>query len=469
MIGVILTLIQDEARRIWCHRWLGLACAAAILLAGAAFLLIMSRQYDAWAQVFVDKQTPVSEAARGVSLEGSGSASVVEKTLLNDQNLERLVRETDPAAAHMSRTDMANAVERLRERIQVKSDGEGFIEFHYLDTDPVHAARMVRRLLDQFIATNVDRSRIELVKAGDFLDEQIAAYKGLLAGSQARIDALRRGNAGLAALPTGPGAAALPPAQPVDFATEEVVVSAPPPAVKARAAKAAAAAERVATLEAKLEQLRAVDTEEHPDVVSARRQLAEAKAAQAMEGGPPPVASDDPASAAPVRRVIRRAGPHPVVPPGVAAEWADAQRNAEMLRTTYQELINKREAARMSLAVLGANSSGKFQVTRAPTVPVMPEGPPRTILFAAVVGLAMVGGLAAAWLRGALRGIMISPRELEIACQLPVIGAVSWEPAWSTQRRRERAIPRARRIPLKPPRRPAMAWLTGRKTAGEVR
>lgn len=459
MIGAILTLIQDEARRIWVHRWLGLAVAGFIFVAGSAYVMTMPRSYDAWGQVYVDKQTSVTEAARGVSLEGSGSASVVEKTLLNDQNLERMVHDTDPTAAQMGRAEMAKAVMRLRERIKITSDGEGFFEFHFKDTDPVRAADMVKRLVDQFIGSNVNRSRVELVKAGSFLDEQISAYKTLLADSQGRLDALRRGNAGLTV------ASSLAPASaaPEESSTEEVVVAAPSPARRAQAAKSAAAAERVATLQAKLEQLRGEYTDEYPDVVTTRRQLADAMASQDLADGVAPTRDT------PTRRIIHRVKPRPVVSPAAAAAWADAMRNAEMLRTNYQQLIARREATRMSLAVLGSDSSGKFQVTRAPTIPIVPEGPRRLIFLAGVLIAAIVGGLGAAYLRGALRGIMVSPRELEMACQLPVIGTVSWEPAWSTHRRRDRGIARIRRVTPKSPRRPALGWLPGRKTVREAR
>jgi len=459
MIGAILTLIQDEARRIWVHRWLGFACAAFIFVAGSAFVMTLPHSYDAWGQVYVDKQTPVTEAARGVSLEGSGSAAVVEKTLLNDQNLERMVRETNPAAPLMDRAQMAKAVMRLRDRIKITSDGEGFFEFHFVGNDPVHAAAMVKRLVDQFIGSNVNRSRGELVKAEAFLDEQIAGYKALLAESQARIEVLRRNNAGLT---TATSPALLAPA-PVETATEEVVVSAPSPARKAQAAKSAAAAERVASLETKLEQLRGEYTEEYPDVVTARRQLAEAMASQDLADGMAPTKE------APVRRVIHRAAPRPYVSPQAAAEWADAQRNAEMLRTNYQQLIARREATRMSLAVLGSDSSGKFQVTRAPTVPIVPQGPRKLVFLVGVLVAAVAGGLGAAYLRGAIRGIMVSPRELEMACQLPVIGTVSWEPAWSTHHRRRRGLAQIRRVTPKPPRRPALGWLAGRKIVREAR
>lgn len=475
MFDAILTLVQDEIRRLWCHRWLGLACGLAILVVGTLYILSLAHTYDAWAQVYVDKQTPVSEATRSVSLGDGFSTQVVEKTLLNDQNLERLIRETNPAAAQMTRAQMAKAVERLRSQIRISSDADGFVEFHYIDTDPVRGAQMAKRLMDEFIATNVSRNRSELVKAEAFLDNQIAGYKTLLADAQARIDTVRRSHAGLPAVPlTGNSsfastALADSPGAIADSDTEEVVVSSRArTGGRAQSAKAAAAAERVATLEAKLDQLKSLYTDEYPDVISTRRQLDDAIAAQRVEANlRPSITADAAAPGVPVRRVIRRPRVVPVLPPGAAAEWSDAVRNADVLKANYQQLIARREATRMSLAVFGSDTSGRFQVTRAPTVPTIPVGPHRRLYFGVVVVASVIGGLAAAYLRAALRGIMVSPRELELACQLPVIGTVSWEPAWSTVRRRGRLAGFGRDVP-RLPRPRVLARLRGRKLVGEL-
>jgi hypothetical protein len=136
-----------------------------------------------------------------------------------------------------------------------------------------------------------------------------------------------------------------------------------------------------------------------------------------------------------VTRVRRRAAAPPISP-AVAAEWADVQRSDEVLRINYQQLIARREAARMSQAVYGSDGSGKFQVTRTPIVPSVPIGPKRGLYLALAAVAAIGGGLGAAYLRGATKGILVSPRELELACQLPVVGTVSWEPAWATSARR---------------------------------
>jgi uncharacterized protein involved in exopolysaccharide biosynthesis len=207
------------------------------------------------------------------------------------------------------------------------------------------------------------------------------------------------------------------------------VAQLPPPSPVTRSA----AAERVSQLEAKLASLLTVDTERHPDVIATRRQLGEARAQAEQEKTPEIAASPSPAAPlapAPVRRVRvrRRAAP----PPDVAAQLAELQRKDDLLEASYQQLVAKRAAAQMSEAVSGADRTGKFLVTREPTKPTIPAGPNRKLYLAAGLLVALGGGLGAGYLRAVMRGIVISPREIEEVIQLPVIATVSWERAWRT-------------------------------------
>jgi polysaccharide chain length determinant protein (PEP-CTERM system associated) len=448
MVGALIALIRDEARRIWCYKWLGLATSALIFCAGAVYVLHAPNVYDAWGQIFVNKQTPVAAAAEGVSLVGAnyGSPYVVAKTMLNDQNLELVARRLDPAAAKLNKLQMTRAVTALRSQITVPPDqGDGFFELHVRDSDPARARRVVQVLLDEFISRNLTRSQRELAQAGRFLDDQIASYEAMLATSQVKIAAFRQSHPVVAATPLPPTfdpmASDLPAAR---AAYETALAQSTTPA----AARPSAVAERVYALQAKLAALRIQYTDQHPDVVSTRRQLADAVAERDEElrqatlapAATPATATANPALEAARRRLQeaqRAATPRqvaaPVVPPNLQSQWAELQRNDEALRIAYQQLIGRREAARMSTAVYGADGSAKYQITRRPTVPDFPIAPNRRLLMAMAAVIAVGGGLGAAYVVAAVKGIFVSPRELENAFQLPVIGTVAWEPAWSTK------------------------------------
>jgi polysaccharide chain length determinant protein (PEP-CTERM system associated) len=441
MIGSLFTMVFDEIQRIWCYRLLAAATAAAIFCAGAAYVLHMPSQYEAWGQLYVSKQTPLAVATEGVSLVGQnyGSPYVVQKTLMNDNNLESVLRKMNLGAASLSRPAMAAAIARLRNKIRIAPDeGDGFIEFHYSDSDPVRAHNVVRLLLNQFISTNVDRSRRDLNQASEFLDQQIAAHAAMLADSRAKMAAYRQSHpdaVGLRRLANDGDTVT------VETAGSDPPVTAPTPAAPPPvSARLSAANERVAQLEARLTQLRTAYTDQYPDVVATRRQLADAVAEQGLEASDAAAAAAATPAASPTRsrparvRTIRRsAASAPDTPPAVSAEYADLQKSDATLQLVYEQLIAKRAATRMSEAVYGSDGSGKYQITREPTVPTFPTGPNRILFLAMAAVLATGGGLAAAYLRGAINGIFVSPRELEKTFQLPVVGVVSWESAWRTR------------------------------------
>jgi uncharacterized protein involved in exopolysaccharide biosynthesis len=429
MIGQIFERLTDELRRVWRYRWLSAGVAAILGAVAVGFALGAPSVYEAWGQLYVSRQTPLSEAAQGVSLpQGAASSSyVVQKTLLNDENLEATARALAPVR-RLTQAELAIEIAALRRQVRVEDAGDGFVEIHCTDTDPDRAQAIVRLVLNQFVSGSYERSQEDLQRASAFLDQQVASYSEMIAQSQARLAALR----------ARWGAAAGPAAQTDrDAAGELELVEAPAPPRPAHSE----AAERVAQLEARLANLLTVDTEQHPDVVAARRQLEAARAQRDQEASE---LATGPALIHPPRLRRVRAHRRPAPPPAAAAELAELQHKDELLRTNYQQLVAKRAATQMSEAVSGADRAGKFLVTREPAKPVTPVGPNRKLYLAAGLAAALASGLGAGYLRAAVRGIMVSPREIEEAIQLPVIGTVSFEPAWRTRPRFSTAFDAAR-------------------------
>ncbi len=425
MIRQIVDRLTDEVRRIWCYRWLVTAVTAALMVAAVAFTFSAPNTYEAWGQLYVSRQTPLSAAAESVSLADLGPSNtyVVQKTLLNDDKLEAVARALEPQR-RFTKPELASATAALKKSVRLMDGGDGFVEIHYTDTDPHRALAVVRLILNQFMSGSYERSQRELRLAGAFLDQQISSYADLISQSQAKIATVRRRWGAID--PAGGGDAAFAAAQPQERAPAEAIQR-PPPSPPARSE----AAERVTQLEARLASLLSVDTEQHPDVIAARRQLEEARAQGKQEIAEIPAGAAATPLPAPLRRAQVRRRPAP--PPEAAAELAELQRKDELLRASYQQFVAKRAAAQMSQAVSGADRAGKFLVTREPARPTVPVGPNRKLYLGAGLLAALGGGLGAGYLRALMRGIMVSPREIEEVIQLPVIGTVSWERAWRTR------------------------------------
>ena len=431
MIGQIVDRLTDEVRRIWCYRWLVTALTAALVAGAVAFTFSMPNIYEAWGQLFVSRQTPLSAAADTAALADlrTSNTYVVQKTLLNDGNLEAVVHALEPQR-RFTKFELASLTAALKKRVRLVDGGDGFVEVHYTDTNPQRAQAVVQLILNQFMSGSYERSQQELRLAGAFLDQQISSYDDLISQSQAKIATVRRRLGGIdgewgedAAL------AAVQPQEPVPTEAIQASPPSPPPSPRTEAA------ERVTQLEARLASLLTVDTEQHPDVIAARRQLEQARAQgkQEMAEIVSSPSATPPPRPVPLRRMQIRRRPAP--PAEVVAGLAELQRNDELLRASYEQLVAKRAAAQMSQAVSGADRASRFLVTREPARPTIPVGPNRTLYLAAGLLAALGGGVGAGYLRAVTRGIMVSPRDVEEVIQLPVIGTVSWEPALRTRPR----------------------------------
>lgn len=430
MVGTVLSLLYDEMVRIWCYRWTAIITAIVLFVAGAAYIVRMPDNYDAWAQIYVPRQTSLSAAAANVSLGAEyGGTYVVQKTLLNDQNLGKVAEQLNPTLSRLSPAARQAAILSLRNKIEVVPDGgDGFTEFHYTTTNPVKAYNVVRLLLAQFVSSTQDRAQRDFSQADVFLDSQIAIYQRKLNESQQKIAAFHARYGDSAALQTDS-------AEEADAAGDVENARAAYTAALARdGANGNPAQGQIAALEDRIAALRLQYTDQYPDVIAARQQLAQLqqRSAQASKAGENSAVTTARAQLAAAQARLRRARFRPTLPPQIAAQEADLKRTDDMLRNAYQELLARREAAQMSLAVYGANNSSKFQVTNQPTIPATPSGPNRPLLLLLAVLAAIAGGVGAAYLRGAITGVFVAPRELEEAFQLPVIGTISWEQTWHT-------------------------------------
>jgi polysaccharide chain length determinant protein (PEP-CTERM system associated) len=432
MAGSIINLLYEEAQRIWRYRWLVVAVALALFTTAAAYIMRLPDVYEAGAQILVNKQTTVSAAANDVSLVGSefGSPYVVQQTMLNDNNLRGILFQINPAAA--SKADVSGEISALRNRIKIEGNGQdGFFYIGYSASNPAEAYKVVQLMLEKFINANVSRSTEEIARAATFLDRQIADYASKLAASNRQIADFRRRhpevvNAG------SPGMTS-------DAAAE---------VASARAAYEAALSGggvrrsenpmegQIAAARQRLAQLKLQYTDRYPDVVSAQRELDALIAANAAAPAAPAVSESALVERARARLAaaqerLRRAEQGPA-PSQFDAEWADLRKSNELLRNNYEQMLSRREAARMSQAIYSDKNSGKYQVTSPPVMPIRPSGPDRKLFLIMAAAVALGGGIAAAYLLGAINGIFVAPRELEEAFGLPVAGTVSLERTWQT-------------------------------------
>ena len=109
------------------------------------------------------------------------------------------------------------------------------------------------------------------------------------------------------------------------------------------------------------------------------------------------------------------------------AETALEQLNRDyaVVKENYEQLLRRRESARMRTAADANAGTEQFRIVVAPSVPELPAGPDRQtyMLLGSLLAIGLGAGLAYAL--GLLRGTFVSAAEAESALGLPVIARLT--------------------------------------------
>jgi polysaccharide chain length determinant protein (PEP-CTERM system associated) len=111
--------------------------------------------------------------------------------------------------------------------------------------------------------------------------------------------------------------------------------------------------------------------------------------------------------------------------PKVEAELTRLNRDYEINRTNYQELVQRLESARMSEQADVAGDNVKFRIVEPPKVPLLPVGPKRILLSVGILILGFAAGGGLAFLLSQLKPVYYDPSMLRKDAGVPVLGQVS--------------------------------------------
>lgn len=246
-----------------------------------------------------------------------------------------------------------------------------------------------------------------------------------------------------------------------------------------------AAIDRLTALQAQLSQLLLVFTDQHPDVIATKREIrlltqqyglgedmgaAVAQPFTALPGQVPPSSAVNAAAGAPTQTTPVAVGPAatPVAAPArdpggvqmqlIRANFAvmDAERRVRdamaavqaieaeatlapaaeqtlesmnreyaIVKENYEQLIRRRESAKITAAADISSGVEQFRVIEAATLPTAPASPDRPTFLILGALLAVVAGGALAYGLGLMRGAFVSAAEAEQTLGLPVIATLA--------------------------------------------
>lgn len=474
--------ILRYAKAGWRHRWLGLALAWVVCLAGWVAVYRLPNQYTVSARVFAAPDLILGEALRGLAVEGAPQqqVEVLQRTLLARPNLERVIARTGLDLRVASQAEREALVNDLARSIRIQLQTRQLFRIEYTDGDPRVAHDVVRTVLALFLERAANNDRQQMDNARGFINRQIAAYETQLREAEQRraefrtrfLELLPAADGGSSRLEQARQRLAKLRGELEDQTVRRDLVRRQFEATPATLAPDAVVVGggggggRVAAAEAELRELRLRYTDQHPAVVAQRQIIAELRAMGSAADGPragggggsvrQPAARPNPqrellqnrlvdaeAELASLERQIRtetaevqRLEALARSAPQVQAQFANLDRDYAILRRQYEELLERRENLQVAGAARAGADQVRLEVVEPPIVPSAPVGPNRRALATGVLGVGLAAGAFVAVALALFDRSFHSVRDLR-AIGLPVLGAIT------SLRQRGRLLPNA--------------------------
>ena len=448
-----------------------------VCLIGWSIIALIPDTYRSTARIYVDTKTVLQPLLRGVAVDRDVNQEIaaMQESLLSRPNLEEVVRRTNLAPPDLSPKKIEDVLLSLNKSIAVGADAPHIFAITVNYGNAQKAADIAQALLDVFVESSLGLGREDMEQARRFLDQQISEYEHQLETAEQRAAAFKQEN--LAYLPSSGNfqanldgahqqvktlAAELRDARTeLDIIRTEMAVT--PQTIEPGTAPPDDGS-RLAAMQARLAELLTRLTEKHPDVIALRRKIEEGSLGEPADTGsenPPtrisiaPYAVPNPGFASLKMRVVDKQAEVAKLQeklslaqeelkelesrayraPEVEAQMAKLNRDYSVLKGQYEELLSRRELARVSRDRDEA-AEVQFRIVDPPQVPAVPKGPPRRLLLTAVLPLACAAGIGLAIALSLLRVTYSSSTQLRADFDLPVIGSVSFVPNPSYRLRR---------------------------------
>ncbi|HTZ69509.1 MAG TPA: XrtA system polysaccharide chain length determinant [Acetobacteraceae bacterium] len=456
----------------WRRRWWAMLVAWVVCIVGWITIALLPNQYEANARVFIDADAFLTPLLKGIAVESSlqDELDLLQHMLLSRPNLERIIAKTDLQAQATTPYDTERLVESLEQRIKVVAQTRNIFSITLRDRNRQLASDVVQAMLASFIENKAGDNREQIDRASSFIDTQIAQYERQLRDAEQKRAAFRKkyidllpGDGGTSRLEQARNQVSSLEGRLEDARTKRQLLAqqlaTTPPTLGSEGGGSVENPE-LREAENRLHELRQVYTDEYPEVISQKRLVEQLRAGGGSgdEGGRARIIAnptyqefrlqfvETEAEIASLQRQVQdaRADRDRLEKiargvPELEAQYTNLNRDYDIVRKNYDELVSRREGMRISEAAQKKASNIKMVILDPPTVPRVPVAPARGLLALGVLvlGLGAAGGAVAAMM--ALDQSFHTVVELR-SLGLPVIGSVSLAALAPTLRERLRQI-----------------------------
>ena len=454
-------LISRYGALAWRRRWWGVAAAWVLCIAGWIGVATLPNQYEASARVYIDADAVLTPLLRGIAADSSMTDQIdlLQHMLLSRPNLEKIIAKTDLQLDTKTATDLEQMVNRLGSTIKVNAQTRNIFSIAFRNPDRQLAYDVVQAVLASYIENRAGDNRDDMEKASAFLDEQIASYeKQLTAAERARAEFRRQyvdvlpGDGGVNRLEqakaqvTTLGGALIDAKSHGALLARQLSTTAPTVTTEAASNGGVEPHAELRAAEARLRELQQVYTDAYPEVVTQKRTVENLR--KSPSGGAAPSFGgrsisnpvfeqltlknvENQALIESLKRQLEDATAErnrlqtiAQNVPGLEAKYVDLNRDYDVLRKNYDELLARREGMRIATAAQVRASNVKMVIIDPPQVPQSPVAPARVMLSIGVLLAGLASGVGVVGAMLTLDQSFHNIIDLR-AMGRPVIGAIS--------------------------------------------
>jgi polysaccharide chain length determinant protein (PEP-CTERM system associated) len=461
-------VLWTEARRRRTALVLIFAVIACIGLAGGLF---WPKKYAASTTILVQESNiikPLMEG-RAVATGIADRAAIAREVIFSRKIMGEILQAGGWMDSRPDPLQQERIIEGIKNRTTLTNLRENLIRIEYTDSLPERAFLVTKRLADLFIQESLATKERESREAYEFIDGQVADYRKKLTDSEDNLKAFRRSNndarpgsetdantriSELRAQVENARMDLLEQRSKEHALGEELATES---TLSVTTTREAGFRSRMAELQSELDKLLLTYTDQHPDVIRVRHQMqdlqeqaahaqrtSQARKALAAPGELDPAVRINPlnvelrsklnemkrnAAAASARMSVSETLLQAELDRSrqiaeTATELSELQRDYEVNRDIYQDLLKRRENARVSMNLDADHRGLTFNIQEPAALPLRPLGF-RFIHFG-VAGLGLGIALPLALLFGLARWDprMRSANQLEALTGLPVLASV---------------------------------------------
>lgn len=449
---------------LWGRRWLVLLSAALVFSIAVVVSFRLPPIYESSTTLMIKEDQILRPLMSGMAVMPNSMErlNMVTEVMLSRPNLEKLLAKVDLDKQVTTPQDMEKTLIKLRKEIKVGTRGNSLYIISYRHPDAALAQRVVNTLSANFQEQNAKSARMDVGNAYGFIEGQLELYRQRLEQAEQRLKEFKEKN--LQMMPGGEQTAYSKmdsvqmqiTAVQSDLAEEErrrsqlkQSLSGEKPMVTAFATIRQPPREgKIAALEQQISQLLLKYKEDYPEIASLKRQLNDLRSRQAekeaeaaadtQEMGMNPVfqqikaglAQSDARVEALRGRLAQlqqqKAGLSSKVlyAPSRDMEYQQLNRDYAVNAQIYQELLKRREDARVTEQLGLQGKSSAVEVIDPPQVSALPVNVDRVKIVGMGFAVSLALSLGLALLLALMDRSCRTEADVESALNLPVLASI---------------------------------------------